>query len=257
MEAKERSLFGEGGEVKKNLSRELERLANEEYLKLLPAYVRGFLIDALPLLDIGCEGDVNDEFAIYAMKPRALDRLLPVLETYPAESRERLTANRPIGERSALFLRPGEPLFDRICDMLEDRYASDAQKGALFIDPTAKNPYLFHLVKINVIRNVDPSYVGLAHPLVIEEKLLGIRQDEGGLLFRSSSGASVAPARWRGLVNERLGPNDEGRGLGQVSGGIHPGRGSQERWSRTPRPSQGGYQNERGVRAQGVRPPGC
>jgi hypothetical protein len=167
MEAKERSLFGEGGEVKKNLSRELERLASEEYLKLLPAYVRSFLIDALPLLDIGCEGDLNDEFAIYAMKPRALDRLLPVLEMYPEESRERLTANRPIGERTALFLRPGEPLFDRICDMLEDRYASDALKGALFIDPTAKKPYLFHLVKINVIRNADPSYVGLAHPLVI------------------------------------------------------------------------------------------
>src|SRR6266540_1675240 len=83
LQARERRLFGEGGEVQRELLRLQADVAQETYRRLLPGYVRRFIEKAAPLVAIGIEGDLESLFSLRALKPGALDPLWPVLESYP------------------------------------------------------------------------------------------------------------------------------------------------------------------------------
>ena len=49
-------------------------------------------------------------------------------------------------------MHPGEPLFDRISSLILSRFADEGLKGAVFIDPHAAEPYLFHIALVSVER---------------------------------------------------------------------------------------------------------
>ena len=80
-------------------------------------------------------------------------------------------------------------MFDRFCATLLSRYGDEAQRGAIFIDPYAKGPYLFHLAQVSVVRQQpSPTAEGLfADPaerhdwnrseVVAESRLVGLRQE--------------------------------------------------------------------------------
>ena len=208
LEVHERRLYGDGGDVKQELPRLQETLSLEAYRRLLPGYVHQFVEKAAPLLDIGIDGDLAGEFSLLPLKPGALDPLWPVLEMYPPERRDRLAIYRRQGVGStdthapeAVFLHPGEPFFDHLRAYICSRFGSKALQGGVFVDPTANQPYIFHLALVEVVRQADPALPALTQEQLLECRLVGLRQEsngditeapvEGLLLLKSGDGLGV------------------------------------------------------------------
>ena len=116
------------------------------------------------------------------------------MEFYPAEMRDRFTVYRPHEAASAIWMHPGEPVFDHsFCDALLSRHGAEARRGAVFIDPYAKEPYLFHLAEVSVLRRRPaaempglllngPGPSSAADPEVVENRLIGLRQGADGAI---------------------------------------------------------------------------
>lgn len=185
LEARERHLYGDGGDVKRDLPRLQETLTQETYRRLLPGYVRRFIEKAAPLLDLGIEGDLDGEFSLLPVKTGALDPLWPVLEMYPADRRNRLTIfnGHSTDFPGSVFLHPGEPFFDHLRAYVSSRFGRQALRGGVFVDPTCSLPYLFHLAMVEVVRQADPALPGLAHEQLLECQLVGLRQEANGEIF--------------------------------------------------------------------------
>lgn len=177
--AKEKMLYGDGGDVKRQLTRLREDLAQEVYRRLMPGYVRQYIESAVPLVDIEVKGDMDDCFSLRAMIRGAVDPLLHTLEMYPAQQRNCLSVIRPENKDAAIWVHPGEPVFEKFRAIVSDRLGDQALHGAVFVDPTAEKPYLFHLALITVIRQADPELPDLANEEVLDCRLVGIKQHEG------------------------------------------------------------------------------
>ncbi|MCG3126042.1 MAG: RNA polymerase-associated protein RapA [Phycisphaerae bacterium] len=178
LEAREKRLFGDGGDVKGELPRLRDQSRVEMFRRLLPGYVRQFVERAAAELDLVVDGDLDDFFALRSGRAAGLDLLWPVLESYPEETRERLTVHRPSESEDAIFLHPGEPLFERLRAVVLDRFAADAQRGAVFIDPTAVRPYIFHLAEITVERRAGSTGAD-GDAELLECRLVGLKDDSG------------------------------------------------------------------------------
>lgn len=180
LEAREQALYGDGGAVKSQLPRLRADMEQETYHRLLPGYVRHFIEQAAPLLDIGIEGHMDGIFTLRPLKPGAMDWLLPILETYPLSVRDRYTVYPPRDGTQVMFLHPGEPAFDRFRAYFCDRFGKQALQGAVFVDPTAKRPYFYHLAQVVIARQADPSLRGLSRDEVLEYRLVGLKHEEDG-----------------------------------------------------------------------------
>ncbi len=180
LQERERSLFGDGGAVRRELPRLKASMEQETYRRLLPGYVRHFVEKAAPLVDIGIEGNLDDSFALRPLKPGAMDWLLPALEIYPPALRTACTVHVPRNQEQAIFLHPGEPVFDRFRTVICERFKQQALQGAVFIDPTAERSYFYHLAQVIVARQGDPALRGLNRAEVVEYRLIGLRHEEGG-----------------------------------------------------------------------------
>ncbi|MCY4121213.1 MAG: helicase-related protein, partial [Acidobacteria bacterium] len=211
---RERALFG-GGDVKSSLHELQAAIDREQYRRLLPGYVRRFVTGAAPLIDLRVEGDPDGVFHLAPERRQGLDPVLGAMELYPARAHGRFTVYRPADRSDVIWLHPGEPVFDRFCAALLSRREDEARRGALFVDPHAEAPYLFHLARVTVVRR--PAAFESAGPgasgsdggagrverrsEIIESRLFGLRQDDDGaiepcplehlLLLRG--GPSVAP----------------------------------------------------------------
>jgi len=179
LEAREKALYGSGGDVAKELSRLRESLEQEVYLCLLPGYVRQYVQQAAPLVGIEIEGDVGEIFSFRAMKPGVLDSVLEAAEIYSERAWNRLTVTRPVNDRDVIWLRPGEPVFERFRSLVSMKLGEEGERGAIFVDPTMDRPYLFHMALLMVVRGADPEIAGLSEEEVFECRLVGIRQFEG------------------------------------------------------------------------------
>ena len=173
---RERVLFGEGGEVRQRLAHLNDEAEQENYRRLLPGYVRRFVERAAPLLDLRIEGDLGATFALVPARPRAADALLPALEVYSEEARERLTVYKPADHESAVWMHPGEPVFDGLSATILSRFGRDGLKGAVFTDPYATEAYLFHIALISVEQHSQDT------PQPLESRLIGLRQSSDGTL---------------------------------------------------------------------------
>jgi len=181
LQERERRLYGDGGDVRRNLPRLQESLELETYRRLLPGYVRRFFERAAPLVDIGFDGNLEAAFSLRPLRPGALDPLWPVMEAYGSERLNRLTFNRPDNDDApVVFLHPGEPLFDRFCAYVTGRFSRQALRGGVFVDPTARQPYLFHLAEVTVLRQANPGVEVFAHEETLETRLVGLRQEADG-----------------------------------------------------------------------------
>ncbi len=180
LQARDRSLFGDGGAVRSELPRLRASMEQETYRRLLPGYVRHFLEKAAPLVDIGIEGDLDALFTLQPLKSGAMDWLLPPLEIYPPATRAACTVHVPRNQERAIFLHPGEPVFDRFRAVICERFKQQALQGAVFIDPTAERPYFYHLAQVVVWRQSDPTLQALNRSEVLEYRLIGLRHEEGG-----------------------------------------------------------------------------
>ena len=192
--AREAKVYGAAGEVAPRLDGMRRELDRERYLHLLPAYVRLFVESAARKLGIGIEGDLDGTFSLVPVASGALDPLLPALEGYPPPLRERLRIRRPDAGETCIWLHPGEPVFDALCARVIDAFSHDARRGAIFIDPRADEPALWHLAAASIEEDASTVAVASEHPPgptaveaarhTLESRLLSLRQ----------GGADEAPA---------------------------------------------------------------
>ena len=187
LQQRERVLYGDGGDVRRRHADLVNNAEQEHYLRLLPGYVRCFVEKAAPLLDLRVEGDLDDTFSLAPRGPGATDALLLALETYAQPARSRLTVYKPENREQVSWLHPGEPVFDSISASIVGRFGDLALRGAVFIDPYAAEPYLFHLAVVTVIRKgavIDGSEHATADR-TLESRLIGLRQSSDGTVEES------------------------------------------------------------------------
>lgn len=177
--AREKTLFGSGGDVAKELPRLRTDIEQEIYFRLLPGYVRQYVEQAAPLANIALEGDAGGVFSLRPTRLGALDPLLQALELYPEKARERLTVSRPVDRKDAIWLHPGEPVFERFRALVSERLGDTGKRGAIFVDPTTDRPYLFHMALLSIARKADPELPDLAKEETLDCALVGMKQYEG------------------------------------------------------------------------------
>ena len=189
----DRALYG-GGEVRGRLPEINAAMEREQYRRLLPGYVRRFVETAAPLVDLRLEGDPDGVFDLAPERPGAADELRVAMETYPEAMRGRLTVHRHDGGNT-IWMHPGEPVFERFRAALLARCGGEGLRGAIFVDPHAEAPYLFHLAQVSVTRRDGERSE------MVETRPIGLRQESDGavspcppehlLLLRGATG--VAP----------------------------------------------------------------
>lgn len=179
--AQERMLYGDGGDVKCQLPRLRDDLQKEAYCRLLPGYVRHYIEKAAPLVGIEIEGDMEGCFSMRSANKGAVDPLLHTLELYPTQQRNCLTFIRPTSEQKnlAIWVHPGEPVFECFRSMVSDKLGDKALRGAIFLDPTAEKPYLFHLALVSIVRQADSELPDLANESILNCQLVGVKQYDG------------------------------------------------------------------------------
>ena len=175
LSAAEDAVLGPVGDVATRLGGIQADLARECYLQLLPGYVWRFVEKSASLLNLGISGGLATGFSFVPLRPGALDPLLPALQAHPPAARERLCVRRPDQGMDAIWLHPGEPVFDALSKAVIDRFGSEALRGAIFVDPHADAPYLCHLAiaSVELAATDQPD----ARPLPLEQRLVAVRQD--------------------------------------------------------------------------------
>ena len=177
--AREKSLYGSGGDVAKELIRLRSDLEQEIHFRLLPGYVRQYIEQAAPLVDIQIEGDTGGIFAFRSKRLSALDPILAAMEIYPEKARNRLSISRPADLKDSIWLRPGEPVFEQFRSLVFQQFSDTGLRGAVFVDPMTDKPYLFHMALLSIIRKADPEIPELSREETLESCLVGVKQYEG------------------------------------------------------------------------------
>ena len=173
LEDGEERRYGRGGDVVSRLGTLRREVDRERYLHLLPAYVRRFVELACPLLGLEVRGSLDGAFVLVATRSGAMDPLLSALETHPPEARERLCVRRREDDGPSIWLHPGEPVFDALCERVSAECETDALRGSIFVDPRATDPYMLHLGEAAVMEEGGADTVGRK---TIERRVLGLRQ---------------------------------------------------------------------------------
>ncbi len=179
IEERERRLYGDGGDVKRELPRLREGIEHETFFRLLPGYVRRFVESAAPQVGIEVDGDLGSTFDLVPARKGAADPLFEAMDAYPPTLSRHLSVQRPDDRQSCIWMHPGEPVFERFRELVRQRLGRDALRGAVFVDPTADKPYLLHLARLTVVRKADPEIADLAHEETVVCRLVGVRQTEG------------------------------------------------------------------------------
>ena len=122
----------------------------------MPLHGRSMPERQVPLVDIEVEGDMEDVFSFRPARLGAMDPLLPAVELYPERARDNLSVARPADRNAAIWLHPGEPVFERFRGLVSERLADEGSRGAVFVDPNTEKPYLFHLALLSTVRKADP-----------------------------------------------------------------------------------------------------
>jgi superfamily II DNA or RNA helicase len=180
LQERDQSVYGHGGDVKSLLPRMQEDMERERYLRLMPGYIQGLVERAAPLLGLKViRDDSGGMFHFASGSKGALDRLAPALETYPEAVQNRLTFVRPnvaqaeMGQ-GAIWLHPGEAVFDCLADWLGDRFGPAALRGGIFVDPTTTEDWLFHLATVPVLARADGG--------MLDYRLVALKQTVSGTI---------------------------------------------------------------------------
>jgi hypothetical protein len=137
------------------------------------------------------------------------------MEIYPEKMQGRLSISRPTDSKSAIWLRPGEPVFERFRDLVSESLADMGRRGAVFVDPMTERPYLFHMALLSIVRKADTELPDLAKEETLECHLVGVKQYEGAevmlcpiehlLLLKGGHGLPPAGQRLAVMAEEMKG----------------------------------------------------
>ncbi|MBE7503142.1 MAG: DUF3883 domain-containing protein [Verrucomicrobiales bacterium] len=227
------------GDVATHLVEQRLQLEKEDLRRLLPGYVRRFLEKACPLMGLRLDGDLDTTFKIAGQQRGSTDWLLPLLEGYPEEARGLFTVLKPKEGEAAVFLHPGERVFDRLCSLIETRFQQVALAGSVFSDPWADAPYFVHVARVQVVRvkpekaevrgqrseaeakepldcrlvAVKQSLSGECREMALEQLLLlrGVESGPGAFEFARQQGPMAVERAAKWLRAELLEPQVEAR----------------------------------------------
>ena len=175
----EQRIYGVRGDVASRLEQLRGDIDRERYFQLTPGYVRQFVANSAALLGLAIRGDLDGLFALAPERPGAMDALVPAFDSYDAAAHDKLCVYRPEENEAAarIWLHPGEPVFDALAACVMERFADDALRGSIFIDPRARQPYLCHLAIASL--RMDAEHAAPT-PTTLERRLVAIRHDEDG-----------------------------------------------------------------------------
>ena len=177
---KEKRLYGDGGDVKKELGRLREDIERETYVRLLPGYVRRYVEGACKLVQIRINGNLDSTFWWEPKRGRSVDPILTALERYPEDLHHKLTITRPIDRAGSIWLHPGESVFEAFREMVKQRLWNKTAAGAVFVDASALRPYILHIALVSCRRLADPEVELFSKDDVLEYRLVAIKQEDGG-----------------------------------------------------------------------------
>lgn len=174
---KQASSFGDVAKRLGQLNAEIDR---ERFDQLLPAYVANFVEKAAPRLGFEVDGDLQTKARLIRTSAAAW------IEPASAQWREGLppfiSVRRSMGADApggaTAFLRPGEPLFDALCEESVRRFNPDVLRGGLYVDPSAERPYYAAVYSCQL---GERCVHGKGNPSrLLDRRLIGLRWDERG-----------------------------------------------------------------------------
>ena len=149
-----------------------------ETLRVMPSYVRGFFQEAAPLVGYGINGDIKDIFKLSPCPPLVQS----AIEKYPPHLRQRLTFSKELAlpaevdRPQAIYVHPGEPIFESILTLFLGEFEDQGNRGAVYVDSQADEPYLFYLARAPVLRH------GNHEPHVLDEALAALNDFRMGVV---------------------------------------------------------------------------
>ncbi len=163
----------------------LEALKSQKELaeqkRMMPAYIRRFFQQVAPLIGIGIHGEID---GIFWLEPCS-SSIRQALNSYPPEIQDKLTFERErampdLGsEPQAIYLHPGEPVFEAVMDLFLGQHDHLGMRGAIFEDPESSEPYLFILARAIVLRDQTKA---AEKAEVTDEEMVGVKRFADGRL---------------------------------------------------------------------------
>jgi hypothetical protein len=172
------------GDVAKRLGQLNSEVEVEQFNHLLPAYIQNFIDKAAPRLGMRLDGDVANAARLY-VNGQGGDWLRKLRSRLSDGFPEFLTVRREpdlagVDPSRTAFLRPGEIIFDAICEETIRRFQPDVNRGGVFCDPAAERPYC---VALYLCQLGEPSAFLRSSGIngqLFERHLIGIRWDDSG-----------------------------------------------------------------------------
>ncbi len=180
LKSREEHLYGITGEVSESLPQLQSEIATQKLLRLLPGYLRIYLENAAPFIGVDLVGDLGGQFLLRPRQTGVLERLAPAIEAHSETTSERFTLFPGTNPIDAIFLHPGEPIFDELQSMARDACRASALRGAMFTDQDADTPYLLYFARIHVERASCDDVPELRKSKCIEQRLVSVRQFPDG-----------------------------------------------------------------------------
>jgi hypothetical protein len=171
------------GDVAKRLGQLNSEIEIERFNKLLPAFIQNFVDKAASRLGMQIEGDLSESARFAPSGPEGawLRNLAP---KFPGGFPEFLTIRRDavidgVDRNRICFLRPGDVVFDAMCEQAIRRFHSDVQRGAVFCDPAADKPYF---VAVYVCQLGEPTGADgrQSKASMFDRRLIALRWDQSG-----------------------------------------------------------------------------
>ena len=163
-------------EIRRLLAGVQKQKESAETLRMMPAYVRGFFQEAAALVGYGINGDIKKIFKLSSC-PLLVKS---AIEKYPPHLHQRLTFSKELAlpaefdKPQAIYVHPGEPVFESILNLFLGEFENQGNRGAVYVDYQADEPYLFYLARAPVLRHGDRE------PHVLDEALAGIKRFSDG-----------------------------------------------------------------------------
>lgn len=174
------------GDVAKRLGQLKTEIDVEHFNKLLPAFIQNFVTKAAPRIGIRIQGDLS-EAARFGTSDSDGQWLRDIADRFPNGLPEYVSVRRDFPVQGMdlsrfAFLRPGDILFDAICEEVIRRFENDVQRGAVLCDPSIDSPYYsaVYLCQIGESNGFEPSE-GNRGTKLFERRLIGLKWDEDGV----------------------------------------------------------------------------
>jgi transcriptional regulator with XRE-family HTH domain/superfamily II DNA or RNA helicase len=173
------------GDVGRRIGQLQSEMDVESFARLLPAYVQYFVEKCAGPMGFTLTGDLSQASRVSFKRggahwlQRIAPRLLDGLPEYLSVRRDPPPGN--LTRTPVHFLRPGDPLFEGLCDEVVQRFRTDTQRGGIFRDPTVEKPYgvAFYVCQIGELALSDVDGQSRTRNL-LDRRLLTVRWDEDG-----------------------------------------------------------------------------